>query len=196
MGFELENSDVVYYASPVQGLGRIMRSALRKGWLIRAYENKAHAAVFLNDALSDYGCRSRFSPDLEQAIIQEEFKDAFFLRYCAEGARVRQGSIYVLPIAGFQRDLDNVTMFSSKSVKAIDEIRIDDVGSYVFGLTKEISPSLVLERSEEPLGSHKGQFLGVVRELAENSKLDMERNHPRQWFELQEKYYALTGKRI
>ncbi|MFT4929617.1 MAG: hypothetical protein ACI8WB_005752 [Phenylobacterium sp.] len=124
--------DNVYHSSPIQGLSEI--SAQSEGthgnhWIYAAY-NKVISGLFLaKPYTSEFICAKRMRDG--KVILTERFAGAFDLSYAN-----KQGAIYVLPAASFDHGITDFTgeCVTTKSVKPLSEIAIDDVKAYLLDL--------------------------------------------------------------
>ena len=125
--------DVLYHASPIQGLTQIVPHVGTHGqsW-VYATDNIAVAAVFLGRLGGDFTCASGVCDG--RPYLCERFAGAFERRYV-----MASGSLYVLPGDGFLAGQTSYSkdFVSTEAVKPLDEIRVDNAGDYLLRLATE-----------------------------------------------------------
>ena len=126
-------SDLLYHASPVQGLTQIVPRVGTHGqsW-VYATDNIAVAAVFLGRLGGDFTCASGVCDG--RPYLCERFAGAFDRRYGKAS-----GSLYVLPGDGFLTGQTSYSkdFVSAEAVTPLEERRVDNAKDYLLRLAAE-----------------------------------------------------------
>ena len=130
-----KNNGYVYHSSKKQGLKVLKPNVSTHGenW-VYATASLEMSAVFLSGRGGDLTCQVGRDDTTGKVFICERFKDAFEYRY-----NEISGSIYLLPENKFIKEKTEwgEEVVSETEVEVIEEIKIDDVKSYILNLIKK-----------------------------------------------------------